>query len=326
MKLTILASESFGVRSMACVVQAGDKKIVIDPGVALGAQRFRLPPHPQEQEVARQTRERLRNELSDATHVVITHFHGDHHPMVEADPYQLSAADVLSNLKRLEILAKGNRGVSKRQKHRRRLLEKQLGNSIPSADGRNFGDFTFSEPMPHGEPINKAGTVIMLRISYNGTTFVHGSDIQLLDHRAIDMIERWRPDIVFLAGPPIYLIQGLPNEDEIMDEVEKRLDILASCCGTIILDHHVMRSREGETWLDQKREKYGNICCAAGYEKRERNLLEADRQQLYNSGGAPTSNPGERTGHGSDYSIDYSTDDNLDYDNQCNRSPGETKE
>jgi len=320
MKLTILASESFGVRSMACVVEAGDKKIIIDPGVALGAQRFRLPPHPLEQDVARQTRERLRKELSDATHVVITHFHGDHHPMVEADPNQLSASDVLSDLKRLEILAKGNRGVSKRQKHRRRLLEQLLGNSIPSADGRNFGDFTFSEPMPHGEPINKAGTVIMLRISDNDTTFVHGSDIQLLDQRAIDMIVRWKPDTVFLAGPPMYLISGLPNVDEIMEGVAKRLEILSSCCGNIILDHHVMRSREGENWLDQMKEKYGNICCAAGYEKRERKLLEADRQQLYNPGDTPDSSADNRNGIDSD----YSTDDNIDYDTQFNGPAGET--
>jgi predicted metallo-beta-lactamase superfamily hydrolase len=132
-----------------------------------------------EKESAQKVQKLLCHELEDATHVVITHFHGDHHPMVEADTSQLSAHEVLPFLRNHEILAKSNRGVSRRQKHRRRLLEQLLGKSLTDVDNEQFASISFSEPVPHGEPGNKAGTVIMAKLTANNTTFVHGSDIQL---------------------------------------------------------------------------------------------------------------------------------------------------
>jgi len=46
MRLDILATESLGVRGLCCVVETQDRKIVIDPGLALGYQRAGLLPHP----------------------------------------------------------------------------------------------------------------------------------------------------------------------------------------------------------------------------------------------------------------------------------------
>lgn len=43
MKITPLAFESMGVRSMATFIET-DHKILIDPGTSLGAKRFGLPP------------------------------------------------------------------------------------------------------------------------------------------------------------------------------------------------------------------------------------------------------------------------------------------
>lgn len=45
MHIQILGAESLGVRGLSCVVEVKGK-IVIDPGLALGYQRYRLPPHP----------------------------------------------------------------------------------------------------------------------------------------------------------------------------------------------------------------------------------------------------------------------------------------
>ena len=183
----------------------------------------------------------LCNELADATHVVITHFHGDHHPMVEADTSQLSAYEVLPFLKKQDILVKSNRGVSRRQKHRRRLLEQLLGKSLTDADNRQFGFMSFSEPVPHGEPGNKAGTVIMTKITANNTTFVHGSDIQLLNQQSIEIICNWMPDIAFIAGPPLYILENQKNAKDLLESIDHHLACLASACGRVILDHH-MRS------------------------------------------------------------------------------------
>ena len=47
MKIIPIAFDSFGVRSMATYVET-DKKILIDPGAALGPSRFGLPPSKQE--------------------------------------------------------------------------------------------------------------------------------------------------------------------------------------------------------------------------------------------------------------------------------------
>jgi len=44
--IDILGAESLGVRGLCCVVEAKGRKIVIDPGLALGYQREGLLPHP----------------------------------------------------------------------------------------------------------------------------------------------------------------------------------------------------------------------------------------------------------------------------------------
>jgi predicted metallo-beta-lactamase superfamily hydrolase len=285
MNIRILACESLGVRSMACVVETTGMKVLIDPGTALGPKRFRLPPHPVEQETAQKVQKLLYNELADATHVVITHFHGDHHPMVEADTSQLSAHEVLPFLKDREILVKSNRRVSRRQKHRRRLLEQLLGKSLIDAENKQFASISFSEPVPHGEPGNKAGTVIMAKLTADNTTFVHGSDIQLLNYQSIEIICNWKPDIAFIAGPPLYILENQKNAKDLLESINQHLARLTSTCGTVILDHHIMRSREGEAWLDRMSEMYGKekICCAADFAQLPRNLPEADRKGLYHN-------------------------------------------
>jgi predicted metallo-beta-lactamase superfamily hydrolase len=282
MKIRILACDSMGVRSMACVIEAAGLKIIIDPGTALGPNRFRLPPHLLEQEIAQKVQRLLQDQLMDTTHVVITHFHGDHHPMVEADISQLHAHSVLNSLKHAVILAKSNHAVSRRQIRRRRLLEQFLEKSLIDADNRQVAFMCFSEPVPHGEPENKAGTVIMTKLTTDGTTFVHGSDIQLLNDKAVEIICEWKPDIAFIAGPPLYILENQKNAQYVLRSINERLARLTSNCGTIILDHHLMRSRDGEAWLDRMAALYGKekLCCAADFAQLPRNLLEADRKTL----------------------------------------------
>jgi len=42
MQIEILGCESFGARSLACVIKTDERKILIDPGVALARLRFGL--------------------------------------------------------------------------------------------------------------------------------------------------------------------------------------------------------------------------------------------------------------------------------------------
>ena len=46
MHIRILGAESLGVRGLSCVVKVEERKIVIDPGLALGYYRYGLLPHP----------------------------------------------------------------------------------------------------------------------------------------------------------------------------------------------------------------------------------------------------------------------------------------
>ena len=284
MNIRILGCESLGVRSLACVVESSGGKILIDPGVALGPRRFRLGPHALEVEAAKQVQSVLREELSGADVVIFTHFHGDHHPMVEADESQLSAESVLAELKQKVIFAKAPGGISRNQRQRRLALEEMVGESFQDADGESMVragfTITFSGPVPHGEPGNKAGSVIMVKVSIDGRTFVHGSDNQLLNDEAMNIICGWKPDVLFCAGPPLYIFQNRPDVGE---GAAKRLERLSSACGTVIIDHHILRSRSGEEWLDSiaGNSKHGNIRCAADFMGKLRRLLEADRKELY---------------------------------------------
>ena len=89
MQIEILGCESFGARSLACVVKTDERKVLIDPGVALARLRSGLLPHPLEVAAALRIREKILVELEGATDLVISHYHGDHMPMMEKDPYQL---------------------------------------------------------------------------------------------------------------------------------------------------------------------------------------------------------------------------------------------
>ena len=51
-KVTPLAAESFGVRSMCTLVETPDVAVLLDAGVSLCPYRFSLPPHPIEVQIA----------------------------------------------------------------------------------------------------------------------------------------------------------------------------------------------------------------------------------------------------------------------------------
>jgi len=94
MQIEILGTESLGVRGLSCVVTTKDRKIVIDPGIALGYSRYGLLPHPLQVAVGETVRKNILKALADATDVVFSHLHGDHVPLVDANPYQMPAGKV----------------------------------------------------------------------------------------------------------------------------------------------------------------------------------------------------------------------------------------
>ncbi len=277
--IEILGAESLGVRSLACVVETRERRIVIDPGVALGYRRHGLLPHPVQAAASEAVKTAIERALESATDVVISHYHGDHHPMVNANPYQLSVERVIDSCKAARLWTKGTNDLSLNQASRAKALAQKLNRALPVAEGMSDGPLSFSASVPHGEQSRRNATVMMTRIEDEDGVFVHASDIQMLNDESIEVILAWQPTVVLASGPPIYL----PIiTSEMRDGALRRALRLAKEVDTLILDHHVMRSKVGERWLNSlyspsKRK----VICAADFMGCRRRLLEAERVQWY---------------------------------------------
>jgi len=277
-RIEIIGAESLGVRGLCCVVETNGRKIVIDPGVALGYRRHGLLPHPVQVAASERVKAAIEKALEDATDVVISHYHGEHYPMVDANPFQLSADRVAKSLRHPKLWAKGIQNPSSTQGYRAQALARKINRVLPASEGLSDGCLSFSAPVPHGEQ-GRGGTVMMTRIEGGNEVFVHASDIQMLSDEAIEQILRWQPTVVLASGPPIYL-PGLTWQKR--EGALRRTLMVARRIDRLILDHHLMRSKEGEKWLDWVSSLIEHkIICAADFMGQNRNLLEAERVRWY---------------------------------------------
>ncbi len=279
MDIEILGTESLGVRGLSCFVRAGNQRILIDPGIALGYIRHGLLPHPFQVAVDERIQKKIVQRWSDATDIVISHFHGDHVPLADANPYQFNIRKVTGLNPHVRIWTRSLSHLSMVQKRRAESLSTVLRTDLLPAEGTTQGIMTFSGQVCHGEKSSHLGTVIMTRIEEDGV-FVHASDIQLLNDEAISIILSWKPDIVFAAGPPLYLYHKVFKSK--MRIAWHNARILSERVGILILDHHLMRSYEGITWLKRLSVETGNkVICGADFMGKPRMLLEARRRDLY---------------------------------------------
>jgi predicted metallo-beta-lactamase superfamily hydrolase len=277
-QIEILGCESFGARSVACVVKTEERKVLIDPGVALACLRSGLYPHPVEIAAAFKIKEKILSAFKEATDVVISHFHGDHMPMKAEDPYQLPFEALLS-LTGINFWCKGPEKISSLSAKRRQKLSDFLGFSLPAAEGKKSGSLEFSSPVPHGVKDKGFGNVMMTRICEADEVFVYGSDIQLLDREIVLIILSWKPTIVFASGPPLYLSHRIPEAGK---EAFENALLLARNVNTLILDHHLLRSFEGYRWLKELAGKVETkVLCGSEFMGKEPELLEAQRETLY---------------------------------------------
>ena len=280
MSIKIIGTESLGVRGMCCLVEDGNQRVLIDPGIALGYQRHGLLPHPFQVAVGIRVRNNIIKAMKTATDIILSHFHGDHVPLFRANPYQLSFRQVPPLPPGLRVWARSEQGLTPLMKRRAAELSELFGPKMRTAEGCSEGPLTFSGPVPHGLPGSRFGTVMMTRIDMGRKVFVHASDIQLLDTATTDKILMWHPDIVFTAGPPLYL-QALTGS--MRKRAWENGLRLAQNTATLIVDHHLLRSCQGIVWLDNMSQAVGKkVYCAADFMNRPRLLPEAERAKLYN--------------------------------------------
>lgn len=146
---------------------------------------------------------------------------------------------------------------------------------IPDSDAYGIIHGCYGDTME----IYLLGMVMMTRIEGEDTVFVHASDIQLLNSEAVSLILAWRPDILLVGGPPLYLSWLSSKRRRGAWRNARQLD---RHMGTLILDHHLLRCEEGLSWLDRLSSETGHrVICAADFMGRPRCLLEARREQLY---------------------------------------------
>lgn len=279
MHLTIIGAESLGVRSLCCLITLSDRRIVIDPGISLGYSRHGLMPHPLQVAVGRTIRKRIVNALATATDIVFSHFHGDHIPLADANPYQLSIEDLPKRARKLPCWSKLEESPSAEMRRRFMDLTKVFGGNLRVAEGASEGPLAFSRAVSHGAPQSRLGTVMMTRVESGGRVFVHASDIQLLDDCAVDRILAWHPTVVLAAGPPLYLARlGEASRKRAWNNAIR----LAQNVHVVILDHHVMRNAQGVEWLNKVSAAVGKrVYCVADFMGRPKRLLEMKRTQLY---------------------------------------------
>src|SRR3990172_12477805 len=79
MKLTPLAADSLGARSMATLVETADVCVLIDPSVRLAPYRYDLTPHPTEEDRQRELWREIRDAAKRADVLTVSHYHFDHH-------------------------------------------------------------------------------------------------------------------------------------------------------------------------------------------------------------------------------------------------------
>lgn len=272
MKVTPLAFDSMGVRSMCCFIQ-GDCNVLIDPGVSLAPRRFGLPPHELELEQLAKKRE-LINEYSTRAHIItISHWHNDHHTPFVTGLYGSVTPQMASALYQgKDILGKSLSGLNYMQKKRARSFLNHC--SFTPADGTSFSfggvKIKFSPPVPHGAAAKIPVTMVCIE---GEKKVLHASDTQGIS--GINYILEESPDTVIMSGPPVYLM----NSEQIQTAQSNILTI-ADCVRELILDHHHVRDlmyREQlfEVWENTK------VKTAAEYSGCPNLLLEARRKELF---------------------------------------------
>jgi uncharacterized protein len=295
-KVTPLAAESFGVRSMCTLVETPDVSMLLDPGISLPPYRFNLPPHPIEFETIRRLRNVIAKAADKAAVITISHYHFDHHTPSFED-WVVNWTEDSETARQIYqdkiVLAKNpQKKISAKEQQRAWMFGKTGGKhakTVDAADGKTFSfgntKLHFSEAVVHGSETPVLGWVIMATVEHGEERFMFSPDVQgpMAKHTA-ELILASKPQMIMLGGPPLYLggfrvdyaqlEQGLCNLESIVDVVP-----------VVVLEHHALRDEDWRSKMDHvfsnAAEKGHIIQTAAEYAGEENNFLESKRKQLY---------------------------------------------
>ncbi len=296
-KVTPLAAESLGVRSMCTLVETPDVAVLLDPGLSLCPYRFRLPPHPIEFKTIERLRKRVADAAGKADVVTISHYHFDHHtPSYEDWVINWTEANVTARqiYQGKKILMKNPRDrINPTQRHRAWLFRKTSGKFaevLEKADGRTFafGKETilrFSEAVFHGPEDSMLGWVVMTLVENGDERFMFAPDVQgPMSTRTLELIRAARPQVIMVGGPPFYL-GGFKVSEPQLQQGLNNLKALVEDVPLTILEHHALRDESWQIKTEQvfaKAFEVGHkVMTAAEFAGIENSCLESKRKSLY---------------------------------------------
>ncbi len=293
-KITPLAFESMGVRSMCTFIETKDLKVLVDPGVSV-APRFSLMPHPNEYAARNVCRLNMRKAAEKADVITISHYHYDHHTPNYVDTVWCGSSpdEARAIYTGKLVLAKDAKSHVNMSQRRRGWLFRKFSSEFvgrfENADRQTFrlGEtaLRFSGPVYHGEEGSELGWVIMLVVQCGEETIVHASDVQgpVLEE-TLAMILAEKPDLVIVGGPPLYLC-GSKVSAAAIEQGFRNLQEIARSVPLTILDHHIIRSEDwkiqAEMVFEEAARHENQIMTAAEYVERENLPLECRRTTLY---------------------------------------------
>ncbi|MFQ5975938.1 MAG: MBL fold metallo-hydrolase [Candidatus Hydrothermarchaeales archaeon] len=283
MEIVPLAADSMGTRSMATYVETSDSKILIDPGVALGPYRYRLPPHPYEIERMNEHWAKIKDYANKADILIVTHYHYDHHDPQEPEIYRNKEV----------FLKHPNENINRSQKKRASYFIKQLKDKpkkLKYSDGRTFsyGDTTirFSKPVFHGTN-DRLGYVTEVSIREGDLCFLHTSDVEgpSIDDQA-EFIFNEKPNVLFLDGPLSYMLGYRYSYASLESSIKNMVRIIKETpIENLVLDHHFLRDLKWEERIskvfEMTKAKDVEILTSAEFWGMKNDMFEARRRELY---------------------------------------------
>jgi predicted metallo-beta-lactamase superfamily hydrolase len=294
-KVTPLAEESLGVRSMCTYIETADTKILLDAGASLAPKRRGYLPHPIEYRSLAECRKKIAIAAEKAEITTISHYHFDHHTPSYTDWFTnwCSAKIAKKIYEGKLVLAKNYRSMVNASQRRRGWVFKKTGGkhakSIETADGKTFQfgqtKLKFSDPVFHGPENSELGWVLMLTIECADEKVMFASDVQGPTYTpTLNKILAEKPQLVMIGGPPTYLA-GFRVKDEYIETGMQNLKILVENVPTTILAHHILRD---ENWItisqpifDAATQVGNKVLTAAEFLGTKNNLLEFRRRQLF---------------------------------------------
>lgn len=290
MKITPLAFESLGVRSMATFIET-DQKILVDPGTSLGPKRFGLPPWKTEFDALHETRAAIQEHAPIADIVTISHYHHDHFTPFSFGKFLDSSPKYAEDVYRDKklFIKSPEENINKSQQGGARKLLKDLKNvnrDITYSDGNSFEvgntEIKFSNALPHGSQGSKLGYLVTVTIHYKNETVMHASDVQgPIYEETKNYILKESPDILILSGPPLYLV-GFALSKEDIDNAKGNLTDLSGEIPQVVVDHHLLRDLRCFDFIESVQEESENkLMVASELVGKKPNLLEARREEFY---------------------------------------------